>query len=160
MRAGEYLATHKLFKVYENFIEEVDATDNGIPICEGKPRYQVTTTLSCRVANLRPAWNDAKQDFDAGFWRAMALVTEEFQDRVRFYAHVWWPARALVTAAIEQRFQVHPSGKIILFEGGTCPFKTHVHELEEEQGLEGQILFAVFQVQYKYLHNHVTGELL
>ena len=33
--------TKTLFdKVYENFIEEVDAVDNGINVCEGKPRYE------------------------------------------------------------------------------------------------------------------------
>lgn len=25
-------------KVYENFVEEVDAVDNGIDVCEGEPR--------------------------------------------------------------------------------------------------------------------------
>ena len=44
----------KIFdKVYEKFMEEVDANDNGIATHDGKARYAVTTTLASRVANLR-----------------------------------------------------------------------------------------------------------
>ncbi len=52
----------KIFdKVYANFLEEVDAHDNGIPSHDGEPRFQVTTDLGSRVAALRPAWNDENQ---------------------------------------------------------------------------------------------------
>ncbi|XP_027981458.1 UPF0160 protein MYG1, mitochondrial isoform X2 [Eumetopias jubatus] len=50
-------------KMYENFVEEVDAVDNGISQWEeGEPRYVLTTTLSARVARLNPAWNQPNQD--------------------------------------------------------------------------------------------------
>lgn len=49
--------------MYENFVEEVDAVDNGISQWEeGEPRYAVTTTLSARVARLNPTWNQPNQD--------------------------------------------------------------------------------------------------
>ena len=65
----------------------------------------------------------------------MDLVRPEFVDRVKFYAEVWWPARSLVAAALERRFEVHPCGRIIEFASGGCPYKEHLYELEEEQGL-------------------------
>ncbi|XP_005869246.1 PREDICTED: UPF0160 protein MYG1, mitochondrial isoform X3 [Myotis brandtii] len=49
-------------KMYENFVEEVDAVDNGISQWEGEPRYALTTTLSARVARLNPTWNQPNQD--------------------------------------------------------------------------------------------------
>ncbi|XP_058414111.1 MYG1 exonuclease isoform X2 [Diceros bicornis minor] len=50
-------------KMYENFVEEVDAVDNGISQWEeGEPRYALTTTLSARVARLNPTWNQPSQD--------------------------------------------------------------------------------------------------
>ncbi|XP_053750766.1 MYG1 exonuclease isoform X2 [Panthera pardus] len=50
-------------KMYENFVEEVDAVDNGISQWEeGEPRYVLTTTLSARVARLNPTWNQPNQD--------------------------------------------------------------------------------------------------
>ena len=63
----------------------------------------------------------------------MDLVRPEFVDRVKFYAEVWWPARSLVAAALERRFDVHPCGRIIEFASGGCPYKEHLYELEEEQ---------------------------
>ena len=63
-------------KVYEKFVEEIDANDNGIPTHDGPPRYSVTTTLPSRVANCRPAWNDEQQDFDKGFFKAMEIVSK------------------------------------------------------------------------------------
>ena len=134
-------------KVYEKFMEEVDANDNGIPTHDGKARYAVTTTLASRVANLRPAWNDPDQDFDKGFYKAMELVWPEFQERINFYAKVWLPARDIVSNALENRFKAHPSGKIMLLENGGCPFKEHLYELEEEQGISGQVLYVIFEDQ-------------
>ena len=32
-------------KVYENFIEEIDAIDNGISTHDGEPRYSISTNL-------------------------------------------------------------------------------------------------------------------
>ena len=63
-------------KVYEKFVEEVDANDNGIATHDGPPRYAVTTTIASRVAGYRPAWNDENQDFDAGFYKAMDMVSK------------------------------------------------------------------------------------
>jgi len=132
-------------KVYEKFVEEVDANDNGIATHDGPPRYAVTTTIASRVAGYRPAWNDENQDFDAGFYKAMDMVSKEFEDRVRFYGNVWWPARTVVARALEDRFKVHSSGRILAFDDGICPYKEHLFELEAEQDLSGQVLFTIFQ---------------
>ena len=48
-------------RLYEYFMEEIDAVDNGINATEEKPKYHVTTTLGGRVRNLNPAWNDTIQ---------------------------------------------------------------------------------------------------
>ncbi|KAL3186469.1 hypothetical protein MRX96_027511 [Rhipicephalus microplus] len=47
-------------KVYENFMEEIDAIDNGINAYDGEPRYRINTNVSSRVAHLNPAWNEAE----------------------------------------------------------------------------------------------------
>ncbi|NWI13981.1 MYG1 protein, partial [Crypturellus soui] len=53
-------------QLYENFVEEIDAVDNGIAQRDGEPRYAITTTLSARVSHLNPRWNDAEQDTEVG----------------------------------------------------------------------------------------------
>ena len=57
----------------------------------------------------------------------------------------WWPARELVCQALESRYDVHASGRIIVLENGGCPFKEHLFDLEDEQDISGQILFAIFK---------------
>ena len=44
--------------MYSNFLEEIDAIDNGIEVAEGILRYRITSTLSHRVGWLNPAWNE------------------------------------------------------------------------------------------------------
>nr|XP_035980002.1 MYG1 exonuclease isoform X2 [Halichoerus grypus]XP_035980003.1 MYG1 exonuclease isoform X2 [Halichoerus grypus] len=135
-------------KMYENFVEEVDAVDNGISQWEeGEPRYVLTTTLSARVARLNPAWNQPNQDTEAGFKRAMALVREEFLQRLDFYQHSWLPARGLVEAALAQRFQVDPSGEIIELANGGCPWKEHLYHLESGLSPPGTIAFVIYTDQ-------------
>lgn len=53
-------------QLYENFVEEVDAVDNGISQCEGEARYAVGSTLSARVGHLNPRWNSKSQDTEVG----------------------------------------------------------------------------------------------
>ena len=69
-------------KVYEGFIQEIDAIDNGIHTHDGDPRYTISTNLSSRVGNLGPNWNDDNQDFDVGFYKAVELTRAEFLDKV------------------------------------------------------------------------------
>lgn len=136
-------------KVYENFIEEIDAIDNGISTHDGPGRYSVSTNLSSRVSHLSPNWNDEVQDFDVGFYKAMELTKTEFLDRVHYYGKVWWSARDQVSSCLQDRFSVHKSGQVVEFKGGV-PWKEHLFELEEENGLtspESQILYAIFTDQ-------------
>jgi len=133
-------------KVYENLMEEIDAIDNGIDVAETR-KYIVSTTLSNRVGRCNPCWNQKDQNENEGFQKALKLVAEEFEDRIEFYRDAWWPARNIVASAIENRCRVHPSGKIILLETGGCPWKDHLFTLEEELGIQGQILYLLFADQ-------------
>ena len=47
-----------LVQMYSNFLEEIDAIDNGIEVADGVLRYRITSTLSHRVGWLNPAWNE------------------------------------------------------------------------------------------------------
>lgn len=143
--------TEKVFdKVYENFIQEIDAIDNGISTHDGEGRYSISTNLSSRVSHLSPNWNDEEKDFDVGFYKAMDLTRLEFLDRVNYYGKVWWAARDIVNQCIQDRFKVHQSGRVLEFvKGGGVPWKEHLFELEEENNLTGasSILYVIFTDQ-------------
>ncbi|XP_062504308.1 MYG1 exonuclease-like isoform X1 [Corticium candelabrum] len=131
-------------KVYENFIEEIDAVDNGITQCDEKPRYRLSTTISSRVGFLNPPWNVKNLDERKQFDLAMELVGAEFEERVHSYHKIWLPARDLVKASVEKRHEVDSSGEIIVLEQCGCPWKEHLYDLEDEMGIEGIIKFALF----------------
>jgi len=138
--------TEKVFdKVYENFVQEIDAIDNGIATHDGVGRYSFTTDLSSRVSRLRPNWNDEDRDTDPGFYRAMELTRLEFLERVHYYARVWLPAREVVKSSLLERFSVHSSGLVLEFSKGGVPVEEHLFELEEENNLTGEkrILYAI-----------------
>jgi len=139
--------TEKVFdKVYEGFIQEIDAIDNGVSICDGEQNYSISTNLSSRVGNLGPSWNDENQDPDEGFYKAMELTKTEFLDKVNYYGKVWWAARDIVSKSIQERFNVHSSGRVVEFLKGGVPWKEHLFEIETEEGITGDnsILYAIF----------------
>lgn len=130
-------------KVYKNFIQEIDAIDNGVSMYKDEPLYHITTNLSSRVGGFNSMWN-SKEDFDAQqqFERAKELVGAEFIDKVLYYSSVWWPARSIVERAIKNRLSVHESGEILELEEA-CPWKEHLFELEKEHGIEGIAKYIV-----------------
>ncbi|KAL4655719.1 UPF0160 protein MYG1, mitochondrial [Arapaima gigas] len=134
-------------KLYENFVEEVDAVDNGILQYDGEARYAVSTTLSARVSHLNPRWNNKSQDTEEGFRKAMAMVATEFLDRLDFYQNSWLPARLLVETAVRNRTQVDPSGEVVVLEQGGCPWKEHLFSLETELNVQPPIKFVLYQDQ-------------
>ncbi|CAG5134400.1 unnamed protein product [Candidula unifasciata] len=131
-------------KVYENFIEEIDAIDNGIDQTDSVPRYRITTNLSSRVNGLNPKWNDKENDETTQFEKAMKMAGTEFVDRVTFYYSSWLPARDLVVQAINDRHKVDPSGQIIQLKDGAAPWKDHLFNLEEEMNLPKPIVYVLF----------------
>ncbi|XP_013859583.1 MYG1 exonuclease [Austrofundulus limnaeus] len=134
-------------KLYENFVEEVDAIDNGISQFDGEPRYAVSTTLSSRVGHLNPAWNSKSQDTEEGFRKALKMVGDEFLDRLDFFSSSWLPAREVVKEAVMGRHQVDPSGEIMVFSQSGCPWKEHLFALEEELQVEVPIKFVLYSDQ-------------
>ncbi|XP_026286483.1 MYG1 exonuclease [Frankliniella occidentalis] len=132
--------------VYEKFVQEIDAIDNGVPICEGEPKYRISTNLSARVGHLNPPWNAPPEDPKCmdRFEKAVALVGSEFIDRVQYASSSWWPARKYVLDAINDRFKVHESGQIMELKT-FCPWKEHFFELAKElEIVPSSINFVLF----------------
>ncbi|XP_014271075.1 MYG1 exonuclease [Halyomorpha halys] len=130
-------------RIYEGFILEIDAIDNGIPICEGEQRYYISTHLSARVKHLNPSWNQPNADVDCAFHKAMKMVGTEFEAKVNNLYSNWWPARIIVKEAISNRYNLHPTGEIIELSQ-FCPWTTHLFEIEKEMKLEPTIKHVIF----------------
>lgn len=134
-------------KMYENFMEEIDAIDNGVNMTDAEPRYRITTNLSSRVGHLNPKWNSKGMDENTQFHKAMDLVGSEFTSKVTDYQQTWLPARDLVLMAIKNRMEVDPSGQIVCLSEGGCPWKDHLFSLEQELQLSTPILYVLYTDQ-------------
>uniref|UniRef100_A0A0N4ZS61 UPF0160 protein MYG1, mitochondrial n=1 Tax=Parastrongyloides trichosuri TaxID=131310 RepID=A0A0N4ZS61_PARTI len=136
-------------KMYETFVEAVDAVDNGISQCncqKSDKRYQKAESLDSRVSDLAPYWNDPNQDTNSGFFKAIALTGESFTNKLKYYFYAWLPARVIVKEAIEDRCNFEQSGKVIFLPKCGLPWKSHLLELEDEMKLdEEEIVFCIFE---------------
>lgn len=130
-------------KLYKDFMEHIDAIDNGVSVTEsGEPRYHISTTLSARVGHFNPAWNEPQtpEILNTQFAKAVQMAGSEFLSHVETLFKSWWPARSIVQKALDERFSavtpecqpiVSEDGKIIMFSQA-CPWKDHLFELEAQ----------------------------
>ncbi|KAL0326715.1 UNVERIFIED_CONTAM: hypothetical protein Sangu_1749500 [Sesamum angustifolium] len=146
----EHPNVHRLFlAIYKNFIEAIDAIDNGINQynTDQPPRYVNNTHLSSRVGKLNLDWVDPDQSAvkeNTAFERAMALAGNEFLDCLRYLVRSWLPARSIVMECIEARLDVDPSGEIMVLNR-SCPWKLHLFELEEEMTISPLLKYVIYQ---------------
>ncbi|KAF5734967.1 UPF0160 protein [Tripterygium wilfordii] len=146
----EHPDVHSLFlAVYKSFMEAIDAVDNGINRydTDQPPRYVNNTHLSARVGRLNLDWIDPDQSAEKeneAFTQAMVLAGSEFLDNVRYHAKSWLPARSIVMECLAARFDIDPSGEIMVLTR-SCPWKLHLFELEVELKIDPPIKYVLYQ---------------
>ncbi|OAQ70706.1 hypothetical protein VFPPC_03137 [Pochonia chlamydosporia 170] len=135
-------------KLYESFIEALDAHDNGISVYDPagvsaaglEKRYsEGGFTLGAVVGRLNPNWNDekpsdpvkAQEAEDAKFEKASLRIGEEFERDLDYYTSAWLPARSIVQEAFNKRTEFDPEGRVLVFEGQSVPWKDHLYTLED-----------------------------
>lgn len=135
-------------KIYQSFIEALDAHDNGISAYDPKAiaaaglEKRFTDggfSLGAMVGRLNPNWNDpvssdpeeAQAQEDARFEKASARIGEEFDRDLDYYVRAWLPAREVVKQAFDKRSEYDTQGRILVFEGTSAPWKDHLYSLEE-----------------------------
>ncbi|KAI1188616.1 metal-dependent protein hydrolase [Nemania serpens] len=150
-------------KMYECFIEALDAHDNGISSYDPdalaaagieKRFSKGGFGLGAVVGRLNSNWNDtlpsdpveAQAAEDARFETASRRIGEEFDRELIYYTSAWLPARAIVQAAYAKRRDFDPEGRIMVLEGQAVPWKDHLYTLEEEEGTseENKALYVLY----------------
>lgn len=148
-------------KIYESFIEALDAHDNGISVYDPKALEAAGIekkfsnggfTLGAMVGRLNPNWNDeipsdpvaAQEMEDKRFETASQRIGEEFDRDLDYYTKAWLPARKIVEEAFAARGQYDAEGRILVFEGQSVPWKDHLYSLEEEQPNSGKPLYVLY----------------
>ncbi|PXF44393.1 hypothetical protein BWQ96_05836 [Gracilariopsis chorda] len=136
-------------KVYDCFMEAIDAIDNGITMYESShpPRYESSTDLSSRVAKLNAEWYETNPDQDANFLKAMDMAGKEMDECMLHVLKSWLPARSILRSAMKERLSLHPSGSILVLREW-APWKDHLFSMEEdevEEGIDKKILYVVYK---------------
>ena len=148
-------------KVYESFIEALDAHDNGISVYDPKAiaaagldkRFsEGGFTLGSMVGRLNPNWNDptlsdpniAQKEEDEKFLQASQRIGEEFSRDLNYYVNAWLPARGKVHDAFAKRLQHDPKGRIMVFEGTSVPWKDHLYALEAQEGGAERVIYVLY----------------
>jgi|TARA_B110000208_G_C11701145_1_gene405887 urease accessory protein len=138
-------------KVYDDFIEGVDAIDNGVSRHDDDAKYKVKTDLGARVGRLNPSWNEANDNGvrNANFKKAMTIALEELVACVNNIVMSWLPARAIVEAGVVaslpsegKRGRAPPQ---ILKLPQSCPWQSHLFEIEAEKGMVGAYKYCLYQ---------------
>ena len=138
-------------KLYDDFIEALDANDNGISAYDPtdtkdlEKRFNDSgVSLGSLVGDLN--WHyegedtpksaeQAQAEEDQRFSSASHLMGTTFERKLDYTWRAWLPSRALVRETYAKRNEFDERGRIMLFTKG-CPWKDHLYTIEEEDGVK------------------------
>ncbi|OLL25440.1 UPF0160 protein [Neolecta irregularis DAH-3] len=142
-------------RVYENFIEAIDANDNGISAYPSdiRPSFKNDLSIMSVVDSYNPSWNEDYSNLDSRFEKASGFIGNIFLEKLKYYAEAWIPARTLVEDAFSTRFNIHSSGKVIKFDR-SLPWKQHLLSLP---GAE-DILYVLYPDGPRFLSKKLLPE--
>jgi len=153
-------------KLYDDFIEAIDANDNGINQYDAdklteagvEKKYNAGgVTLPSMVGDLNhedplnpgisrssPEQPQAEEDYRFG--QASVLMGNAFLRKLHGAATAWLPARAIVKEAFAAREQGHPSGQLMVLPRAGIPWKEHLYNIEDEAALseDKKVLYVVY----------------
>ena len=148
-------------KIYESFVEALDAHDNGISVYDAaaltaaglqKKFSDGGFTLGAMVGRFNGHWNDptpedpaeAQAAEDERFERASQRIGEEFDRGLDYFTKAWLPAREVVAEAFNGRQEFDSQGRIMVLKSQSAPWKDHLYNLEE-QPEAGQVLYVLYR---------------
>ncbi|EAQ84677.1 hypothetical protein CHGG_08691 [Chaetomium globosum CBS 148.51] len=149
-------------KIYESFVEALDAHDNGISVYDSaalaaagleKKFSNGGFTLGAMVGRLNPNWNDptpadpaeAQAAEDKRFELASQRIGEEFDRDLDYFTKAWLPAREVVAEAFNGRQEFDSQGRIMVLQGQSAPWKDHLYTLEEQHPEGGKVLYVLYK---------------
>ncbi|KKK24957.1 UPF0160 domain protein [Aspergillus rambellii] len=147
-------------KIYADFIEAIDANDNGIASYDPEAvaaasiekRFRdggITITSVVGDMNYPDATSSEEpQEEDALFAQASTFIGSVFSRKLRHACSSWLPAWNTVQAAYASRREVHPSGRILVLPQGGVPWKEHLYNFEREAAGSDSEAEQVYYVLY------------
>jgi uncharacterized UPF0160 family protein len=154
-------------KLYDDFIEAVDAHDNGISKYDSNKLEEAGiekkfsdggVTLASLVGDMNhedplnpnavskstPEQPQAEEDYRFG--QASAMMGMAFLRKLHGAITAWLPARTIVNEAFTTREKNHPSGRLMVLPRAGIPWKEHLYNIEEAEGLKDdqKLLYVLY----------------
>jgi len=140
-------------KIYKNFIEEVDAIDNGVEIAE-RSKYKILSGLGTRVKRCNPSWRDgtvSPKHENESFRKAVLRCAEELLEQVSVVVKDWFPARSILEEAVwvsspvyrqamqrkglqytNSEYELNNNSARCVILRQCCPWQEHLADLEDD----------------------------
>lgn len=154
-------------KLYDDFIEAIDANDNGISKYDSNRLNEAGiekkfsdggVTLPSLVGDLNhedPLHPDApststvdqpQAEEDHRFSQASTMMGMAFLRKLHGVVTAWLPARTTVKEAFAAREPNHPSGQLMVLPRAGIPWKEHLYAIEEAEGLtdDRKLLYVLY----------------
>lgn len=153
-------------KLYADFIEALDANDNGISVYDPDATRGLSkrfadggVTLASLVSDLNYDYGDdqgppttvepassfdrLQQEEDAQFLKASTLMGTTLVRKLNYCYRDWLPARTYVREVYASRKQHDADGRIVVF-ARAVPWKDHLYILEAENSAEKPVLYVLY----------------
>ena len=145
-------------KLYQDFIEALDAHDNGISAYDPTSIQGVQKRfndggigLGSIVGDLNWHYDEedglapeeAQKAEDDRFLAASSLMGTTFLRKLAYYHRAWLPARAFVRNTYQARKEHDAKGRVMVFSKG-CPWKDHLYTIEAENSEEEKVLYVLY----------------
>ncbi|KAF9887445.1 hypothetical protein FE257_010162 [Aspergillus nanangensis] len=144
-------------KLYTDFIEAIDANDNGISAYDPaalaasniEKRFKDgSITITSVVGDMNspdPTCSPSEpQDEDSLFSKASTFIGNVFTRKLHHASSSWLPARTTVGNAYRSRREAHPSGRILVLPQGGVPWKEHLYNFEQEASSDEQVYYILY----------------
>lgn len=154
-------------KLYDDFIEAVDAHDNGISKYDSNRLEEAGiekrfsdggVSLASLVGDMNhddPLHPDApsrstpeqpQAEEDYRFGQASNMMGMAFLRKLHGAVTAWLPARTIVKEAFAVRQKNHPSGRLMVLPRAGIPWKEHLYNIEETEGLKDdqKLLYVLY----------------
>ncbi|KAJ9602793.1 hypothetical protein H2200_012573 [Cladophialophora chaetospira] len=154
-------------KLYDDFIEAIDANDNGISKYDGSRLQEAGidqkfkdggVTLASLVNDLnhedpltlgtpsKSTEDQPQAEEDYRFSQASTLMGTTFLRKLHGAATAWLPARTIVKEAFDARNNAHPSGQLMVLPRAGIPWKEHLYNIEDDGKLsaDSKVLYVIY----------------
>lgn len=135
-------------KLYSNFVESVDAIDNGINIVEplSSLKYHITTDISSQIKDYYSIFDPkTPEDENDLFKRCMCLIGGLFIQKLNFYCNKWIQSYQILK--IDYENMIKSPTPCILQLSDFYPWKEHIYTIEKEYNTKEENLtkYAVYK---------------